>query len=90
MGILVPTSGSVYAADGNIGPSAKKFTQLFLVADSGAAASALIQHGLVAASTVAMLRAPEAGMSPIMSFFPSGCLSISGLEDGDITALIQE
>jgi len=90
MGILVPTSGSVYAADGNIGPSVMKFTQLFLVADEGVAASANIQYGLVAASTIALIRAPVAGMSPIMSFFPSGCLSIDGLENGDITALIRE
>ena len=89
MGIYFPTSGSVYASDGSIGPSLNKWTQLYLVADAGAAASANIQMGLIAASTVAILRAPTAGMSPVITFVPTGCLSINGLEDGDVIALIK-
>ena len=90
MGIYVPTSGSVYGSDASIPGSVKRYTELFLVADAGAAASANIQHGLIAASTIALLRAPDSGMSPGISFLPSGCLSIDGLEDGDVVALIKE
>ena len=90
MPLLVPTSGSVIAADGNIDESVMKYTELFLVADEGVAASANITHGLIAASTVMLLRAPVAGMSQIVSFFPSGCLAVDGLEDGDVIALIRE
>jgi hypothetical protein len=90
MPILVPTSGSIIASDGNIDASVMKYTELYLVADEGVAASANITHGLVAASTVMLLRAPTAGMSQVVSFFPSGCLAVDGLENGDIIALVRE
>ena len=83
------TSGSVFAADGSIPLSINRFTQLYLVADAGVAASALITTGLIAASTLAILRAPVAGQSPVITLMSSTCLSISGLENGDVIALMK-
>lgn len=85
-----PTSGSVYGSDGAIPDSAGNMTQLYLVANEGVAASANIQHGAVTASTIALLRAPEAGMSQVITFISSTCLSVSDLEDGDVIALIRK
>jgi hypothetical protein len=82
-----PTSGSVYAADGVIYNSTKVFTQLYIVADAAGAASANIQTGVITASTIAMLRAPTGGQSPIITLMSSTCLSIDGLEAGDVVAL---
>ena len=89
MGIYFPTSGSVYGSDGSIGPSLNKFTQVYLVADPGVTASANIQMGLVAASTMFTLKAASGLQSPTISFVPTGCLSINGLENGDVIALIK-
>lgn len=89
MGIYFATSGSVYAADGNIGPSLDKFTQVYLIADEGVTASARIQMGLITASTMFTLKAASGLQSPTISFMPTGCLSIDGLENGDVIALIK-
>ena len=86
---FIANSGSAYAADGDIPDSINNWTQLYLVADSGKAASANIQVGAIAASTIAILRAPTAGMSGVITLIRSTCLSIDGLEDGDVIALIK-
>ncbi len=89
MGIFFPTSGSIFASDGDIDESLNKFTQVYLVADQGKTASANIQAGVVAASTMFMLKAASGLQSPMVAIVPTGCLSIDGLENGDIIALVK-
>ena len=87
--VFFPTSGSVYAADASIGPSLNKWTQIYLIADEGKTASANIQMGLVAASTMFLLKAASGLQSPTITMIPTGCLSINGLENGDVIALVR-
>lgn len=89
MGVYFPTSGSVYASDASIGPSLDKWTQVYLIADEGKTASANIQMGVIAASTMFMLKAASGLQSPAITMIPTGCLSINGLENGDIIALVK-
>lgn len=84
------TSGSVYGADGVIENTTKTFTQLYIVADAAGAASANIQTGVIAASTIAMLRAPAGGQSSVITLISSTCLSIAGLGSGDVVALTRK
>jgi hypothetical protein len=84
-----PTSGSVFGSDGVIAESVGRYTQLYIVADAGGAASANIQTGSIAASTIAILRAPAGGMSPVITLISSTCLSVDSLGSGDVVALIK-
>lgn len=89
MGVYFPTSGSVYASDASIGPSLNKWTQIYLVADQGVTASANIQMGVITASTMFLLKAASGLQSPTITFIPTGCLSINGLSNGDVIALVK-
>ena len=86
---FIANSGSAYGSDASIPDSINNWTQLYIVGDAGAAGSANIQCGAVAASTVAILRAPAGGMSPLITIIRSTCLSINGLSNGDVIALIK-
>ena len=86
-----PTSGSVIASDGVIAHSANaRLTQLYLVADVDAAASAQITMGTPAASVIALLRAASGRMSPVITLMPPTCLAVAGLDSGDVIALIRK
>ena len=86
---FIANSGSAYGSDASIPDSVNNWTQLYITADAGAAASANIQCGALAASTLAILRAPAGAMSPVITLSRSTCLSIDGLENGDVIALIK-
>ena len=85
------TSGSVFAADGVIAHSgSNRFVQLYIAADVDVPASATITMGTPAASVIALLRAGSGQQSPVITLMPSTCLTIAGLEDGDVVALIRK
>ncbi len=88
--LFLPSSGSVYAADGVIAHSVGRFTQLYIVADESAAASANINTGTPAASTLMKLHASACTQSPMVSFLASTCLVIDGLSGGDVIALFKD
>ena len=88
--LFLPSCASVYGADASIGNSVNRFTQLYIVADESAAASANIQTGAIAASTIMILRTSACTQGPTISFLASTCLSISGLSNGDVIALFKD
>lgn len=90
MTLWAPNSGSVFGSDGAIDASADKPTWLFLIADVDAAASANINHGSPAASTVMTLRSASGRQSPTVGpIVSSTCLIVDGLDSGDVIALVK-